>query len=363
MIHSTEAGLVAESISRPKGDPYWNYLQFFDNIRPFVWMKPVSNSNALYECVYLAGHPALTASNSTEPPGSFHSKDVFTPHPTIPNRWKYVSRLDDRINLSNGEKVLPLPIEGLLKQHPLVHDAVVVGIGKAAPGLLVVQANSPEARKLSVHQFIISIWPMVQKANSRAEAFSQISRDLITILPHDAQFPRTDKGSMIRAEVYKVYSDLIESLYNHDHIVNEGLELSVHETESILFRLAREDLEMPLSTVDANFFSEGLDSLKAIHFRRLILRRFKFNQTMAPGPNVVFESGNISTLAKRICAMQMGNQLTEIEDGKSQLVKVIEKYSRFQGHTPQSTSFSSTKSVVSKTISFRNTMMLTLKRF
>ncbi|OQD68714.1 hypothetical protein PENANT_c295G00439, partial [Penicillium antarcticum] len=121
----TEAGLVADSISRSEDDPGWNYLQFFDRARPYIWMKPISETEPLYECVYLAGHPALTMSNSDDPPGSFHSKDVFAPHPTIPGRWKYMSRLDDRVTLVNGKKVLPLSMEGHVKQHPLVHEAVM----------------------------------------------------------------------------------------------------------------------------------------------------------------------------------------------------------------------------------------------
>jgi acyl-CoA synthetase (AMP-forming)/AMP-acid ligase II len=150
-------------------------------------MKHVSESESLYECVYLAGHPALTASKSDEPPGSFHSKDVFTPHPTLPGRWKYMSMLDDRIYLINGEKVLPLTIEGCIKQHQLVHEAVVVGLGKAVPGLLILRSPEAEAENISDDEYLDSIWPIIQEANSHAEAFSRISRDLVAIMPSDAK--------------------------------------------------------------------------------------------------------------------------------------------------------------------------------
>ncbi|CAG8166100.1 unnamed protein product [Penicillium olsonii] len=342
----TEAGLVAESISRPEGDPHWNYLRFFDNVRPYVWMKPVSKFEPLYECVYLAGHPALTTSNSSEPPGSFHSKDVFTPHPTIAGRWKYMSRLDDRVNLANGEKVLPLPIEGCIKQHHLIHDAVLVGVGKSAPGLVLVKADSPVARKVSESQYINLIWPIVQEANSRAEAFSQISRDLIAVLPHDAQFPRTDKGSMIRAQFYDLYHDLIEGLCSKDTAVVEGLELRVDETEEALGQLARDELGIPMSTFDAKFFSEGVDSLKAIHFRRLILQRFRFDPDNVPGSNIIFEAGNISTLARIICELQKGNKMVTSDDGQTGVLEMVKKYSMFHRHIPRSTA-SSSNSVVS----------------
>src|SRR5213078_4671350 len=108
--------------------------------------------------VFLAGYPALSVSNSDDPPGSFHSKDVFTPHPVIPERWKYVTRLDDRVTLLNGEKVLPLPIECCIRKHPLIREAVVVGIGKAVPGLLVFRSNA--AKGLSDNDFVDAIWPV-----------------------------------------------------------------------------------------------------------------------------------------------------------------------------------------------------------
>ncbi|KAJ5773779.1 hypothetical protein N7457_008675 [Penicillium paradoxum] len=342
----TEAGLVAESISRPKGDPYWNYLKFFDNIRPYVWMKPIDKSESLFECVYLAGHPALTASNSSDPPGSFYSKDVFSAHPTIPGRWKYMSRLDDRINLVNGEKVLPLPIEGHIKQHPFIHDAVVVGVERAAPGLLVLKADDCKSENLTEDQFLDTIWPTIQEANSHAEAFSQISRNLVAILPHEAKFPRTDKGSMIRAQVYEEYTELIESLYSKEVQIVGNIQLGIAETEAVLLQLAQQELGIHLSSVESNFFAEGVDSLKAIHFRRLILERFKFEPSQTPGRNAIFESGCLSQLARHICALQKGEVLETSDDDTTVMTNLIERYSVFGRHIPQPHSFSDHKSVL-----------------
>ncbi|KAJ5083866.1 hypothetical protein NUU61_008445 [Penicillium alfredii] len=337
----TEAGLVAESVSRPKGDPYWNYLRFFDNIRPYIWMKPIGES--LYECVYLAGHPALTTSNSNEPLGSFHSKDVFMPHPTIPGRWKYASRLDDRITLVNGEKVLPLPIEGHIKQHPLIHEAVVVGLGKAIPGLLILRA--PEAAHLPDDEYFARVWPTVSDANSRAEQFSQIARDMVALLPHDSYFPRTDKGSMIRARVYQHYAGLINGLYRRADRGGE-LQLSLLDTRFTLLQLCREELGIFISGVDASFFTEGVDSLKAIHLRRLILRQFKFDSGQYLSQNVVFETGSISQLAKVICAVQQGENVVKTESDFSVMVRLIHKYSLFRRHIPRRAIASNMNSVI-----------------
>lgn len=329
-MYRTEAGLVAESISRPKGDPYWNYLRFFDNFQPFTWMKPISDS--LYEAVYLQGHPSKTSSNSNDPPGSYHSRDVFTSHPTIPGRWKYVTRLDDRVNLVNGEKVLPLPIEGTINQDPLVQEAVVVGVGKTVPGLMVFRAE--EAKDLSDDEYLHTIWPSIDDANSRAEQFSQISREMVVVLPHTAPCPRTDKGSLIRAQAYTQYAEVIENMYtNLEQAADGTLELDLPGTEDHLTRLVQGELGLSLSSATADLFADGVDSLKAIHLRRLVLRDFKIPGNNVLGQNVVFETGSIDRLAEYIHNLQNGKQIT-IEDEVSSMSGMIEKYSSFQQHTP-----------------------------
>ncbi|GES56856.1 NRPS-like enzyme [Aspergillus terreus] len=340
----TEAGLVAESISRPADDPFWNYLKFFDNIRPFIWMKPISDD--LFECVYLSGHPALTTSNSNEPPGSFHSRDVFTPHPTIPDRWKYVTRVDDRITLVNGEKVLPLPIEGTIKQSPLVQEAVVVGVGKTVPGLLIFP--STDANMLSSEDILHLLAPTIDEANSRAEQFSQISRDMVVVLPSDAVCPRTDKGSMIRAQVYAKYADIIDEMYTRlDRGTDGTLQLDQASTETHLLKLCRDELGFPLPSVDADFFAQGMDSLKAIHLRRLILREFRIDDGKAIPQNIVFETGNITRLAGHIHSIQSGQAAPAIAaDDLALMPDLIAKYAAFRTHTPNPALASSQRSVI-----------------
>lgn len=366
---STEAGLTAESISRPPDDPFWNYLRFFDNIQPYVWMKPLSeengtmdsanfNPNSLYECVFLPGHQALTTSNSDQPPGSFHSKDVFTPHPAIPGRWKYVTRLDDRITLTNGEKVLPLPIEGLIKQHPLIHDAVVVGVSRAVPGLLVFQSEKASQNGLSGEEYLDAIWPVIEEVNSKAEKFSQLSRDTVAVLPYEASSSglRTDKGSVIRAQVYNRFADVIDGIYaKFGQRGNGTLRLSLGDTEAHILKLCKEELGLKVSSVDTDFFAAGVDSLKAIHLRRLLLRDFDMSHGKGLGQNIVFETATVSRLAEKIFVLQNADQNVDIhldgenkgEDELQLISRLISRYSTFRKHVPhQKTTGDSKKSVI-----------------
>lgn len=150
---------------RPQSDKAWNFLRLIPSVKPYVVMKALDNST--YELIVLDGLPSKVVSNSDDPPNSFHTKDLFTPHQTIPDAWKYLGRLDDRITLLNGEKVLPLPIEGNIRQHPLVREAVVFGIGRAVPGLLLFR--SERSWDLSDEDYVRMLWPSIKEANSKAK--------------------------------------------------------------------------------------------------------------------------------------------------------------------------------------------------
>lgn len=266
------------------------------------------------------------------------------PHPTLSGRWKYASRLDDRITLVNGEKVLPLPMEGYIKQDPLIHEAVVVGLGKAAPGLLVFRSEEAEMACPSDEEYLVAIWPTIDGANAQAERFSQISRDMIAALPFSSKFPRTDKGSMIRAQVYAHYAELIDSIYSKAERVEGRLQFSLAGTQSLLMKLCREELGISLSA-NADFFAHGVDSLKAIHLRRLILQNFRVGEGVSQ--NVVYQSGNIARLAEHICALQSGETTTAVDNVREVMSGWIQKYSHFHKHIPRSPLLPNSKGVVS----------------
>ena len=164
-------------------------------------MKPIADYSSVCECVVLDGHRAKSISNSNEPPNSFHTSDLFIPHPTIENAWKFLGRADDRVTLLNGEKVLPLLIEGRIVQDPLVKEAVVFGVDRPVPGILLFRADTKEANEMSDDEYLIRVWPSIEDANKKAEAFSQIGRSMVVIIGHDTKFPETDKSTIKRWQV------------------------------------------------------------------------------------------------------------------------------------------------------------------
>lgn len=95
---ATEIGHVMTSSYRPVDDKGWNYLEPPAHIAPYIHWRPYAEG--LYECIVLDGHGGKEVSNSDDPPNSFHTSDLFEPHPTLKNRWKFIGRIDDRVTLS-----------------------------------------------------------------------------------------------------------------------------------------------------------------------------------------------------------------------------------------------------------------------
>ncbi|KAL4906800.1 hypothetical protein BDW74DRAFT_149651 [Aspergillus multicolor] len=323
---ATELGQLMTS-DRPFGDKLWNYVRPLKSSQPYLRMEELEDGS--YECIALDGLPAKVSSNCDDPPNSFRTRDTFLKHPTIPNAWKYLGRIDDRVTLVKGEKVLPVLIEHRIRQNKFVKDNLVFGVGKPLPGLLIVP--SAECQGMTKDEIIDKIWPDIEAANENAEAFSQISRDMVVALDVDCAYPATDKGTMIRNRSYNEFSDLIEAAYRR---LEEGssngasrLALGLPELKQHLLELFRKELGYHDLSLEADFFEAGVDSLQAIKARASIRRDIDIGPAEL-GYNVVFDFANVKKLAAHLYALRTGSQQDE-EDELAVMSRLIGKYSSF----------------------------------
>ena len=318
---------------RPVEDKAWNYVRPLPKVEPYLYMAPRAQNT--FECVVLDGLPSKVVSNCNDPPNSFKTSDLFSPHPTISNAWKYLGRLDDRVTLVNGEKVLPIPYEHQIREHELVREACVFGVGRALPGLIIVP--SEKALGMSKKELHDSLWPVVQAANARVESFSQISPEMIEILDVGADYPCTDKGTMIRAAFYKKFENLINSIYLKFETPaagqsEGGLVLDLEQLKDYLFNAFGNKLGFEGLNDSSDFFEAGMDSLQAITARGLMMRELDLGSKTL-GQNVVFEYPNVPALAQHLYSLRTGeesNQTDEIEVMR----RLIQKYSTFSRHVP-----------------------------
>lgn len=311
-------------------DKAWNYMRPLDSVAKYLQFSEVGKE--VYECVVLDGLPTKVMSNSDDPPNSFHTKDTFAPHPSIPNAWKYLGRIDDRVTLVNGEKVLPVPYENQIRENELVQDCCIFGVGKAFPGICIIP--SVHAKSMSKEELVECLMPAIEAANARVECFSQISREMVEVMDFGIDYPQTDKGTTIRQAFYRKFEGLIENVYRRfeRHDSGAALVLSVEQLEGYLLNIFQERTGDRSIDVDTDFFAAGVDSLQALAVRGRILREIDLGGKPL-GQNVIFDYPNVRSLAKHIYALRTGeveDEISEIEEMK----ELIAKYSSFPQRTP-----------------------------
>ncbi|TID21418.1 male sterility protein [Venturia nashicola] len=331
---ATEMGQLMTSF-RPPDDTAWNYMRPLSSAKPYIRM--IERSPSIYECIVLEGLPSKVVSNSSNPPNSYYTSDTFTPHPTIPDAWKYLGRLDDRITLINGEKVLPIPYEHHIRQSELVSEIVLFGVGRAIPGMFIMP--SEKARQLQSSEILETLMPLVEAANSRTEAFGRISREMIEILDVDAEYPQTDKGTVIRAAFYKHFADRINQIYlRFDTPANldsqKLLTLDIKGLETYLLDLFKNKIRVLGIDLSTDFFDLGIDSLQAITARGYIMRQVDLGSKPLR-QNVVFEHPNIQSLARHLHSIRTG-EVMEDEDELEVMAELVQKYSVFPELLPGS---------------------------
>ncbi|KAJ5729723.1 NRPS-like enzyme [Penicillium malachiteum] len=330
---ATELGQLMTSARGPE-DKAWNYLRPLEKVKPFLKWKLHENDS--YECVVLDGLQSKVASNSDDPPKSFHSRDTFLKHPSIPDAWKYLGRIDDRITLVNGEKVLPVPIEHRIRQNIFVKDNLVFGVSKPLPGLIVVP--SIESESLSSEVILDRIWLDIAAANQNAEAFSQISRNMVIILDHGCSYPMTDKGTMIRNRCYVEFNDLIEAAYarleNGDCNNEHRRVLELPQLKDFVLNVFRKDLGFPNISMDSDLFEAGVDSLQAIKARGILQSEIDIGASSL-AHNVVFDCGTVERLAMHLHALRTGEGSASVtEDELQAMSQMITQYSTFLNRPP-----------------------------
>lgn len=329
---------------RPPGDFAWNYVRMLPAAKSHVLMDEISPG--LFECVGLDGLKAKCATNSDDPPNSFRTRDLFVPHPSRKDLWKYVCRLDDRCTLINGEKVLPIPIEGRIRQDEHVKEACVFGEGRSLPGVLVIKADS--ASDTADGEYFDLVWPAVEAANAKAETFSRIPKELVIILSADTNYPKTDKGTFIRIPMYNRFESEINTAYDEFQNKEGGgnLCLSGSEMEDFLLRGMKEELGTEMGSPQQDFFASGIDSLQCMQMWSFVKRELDLGGRQAElSQNVMYETGNVEKLGRYLTALRKGVE-SVVDDELDRMEELISCYSSFKPHVGSSRSVPQKDTVV-----------------
>ncbi|KAK2883395.1 hypothetical protein FQN49_000035 [Arthroderma sp. PD_2] len=159
--------------------------------------------------------------------------DIFSPHPTRRNTWKYISRADDLIIMANGYKLLPTFFEEeIFGKDPRIRSASIYGTAKEHLAVIIDLVNPPlpsyfeegnKAMKSTTSAIdapdpiVDEIWSVVQTVNDSLTKFStktsQILKRAVIIADPNRPPPRTGKGGVQKRLTEKLYQDELDRAF------------------------------------------------------------------------------------------------------------------------------------------------------
>ncbi|KAG8213592.1 L-aminoadipate-semialdehyde dehydrogenase [Butyriboletus roseoflavus] len=330
----TEMGQLMTSFRDFDTDKAWNWVRArgpYNHTGVHEYMRFEPRGSDTYELYVLDGWHTKVMSN--QPDGSYATKDLFIKHPTIPDVYKYIGRIDDTLIMVNGEKTNPVPIELTLRSSPYIADAIVFGTGRTQIGALILPTEA--AQRCSYDEFTRRVASVVALANADAPSHSQLSTEALVFLPYGTQIPRADKGSTLRPKVYKEFEKMIEEVYRHieGEVGSEGKTRVEGEGEAreILREVIERTIERPMDGLedDTDLFDFGLDSLQSTRIRNAVQREIDLGGKKL-SVNAVFEHPSVTKLAKLIVLLSSGKDTDALQTSPQELMlELVDKYSHF----------------------------------
>jgi thioester reductase-like protein len=335
---STEAGLLPTVYPEPED---WMYYHF----HPWSGVEFRHVDGDVYECVITRNEnlPGSQGIFQTFPDiQEYETHDLYSKHPTKPDRWIYRGRSDDVIVLSNGEKFNPVTMEQFIGDHPLVRTALVVGQARFQSSLIIELANPDITEQ---HENLVAdMWSAVEKANLGCPQHGKIAKSMIIFTSAAKPLKRSPKGTILRSASAELYRDEIDALYiaQADGALETGPPLSTPEDPERMLIFTRQLISQTFQDKaledTQDFFIFGMDSLQVLQIVRRIKSALKEIATSAGvnlasiGPSLVYLHPTIQSLAlavnklfTRSTANGSGDTILDKQQRKIQLL--IEKYS------------------------------------
>ena len=196
------------------------------------------------------------------------------------NSFTATGRTDDLICLATGEKVRPTILEDLLQQNEGVKAATAFGSNQFELGVIVETIAPIEPSKHDA--FRAMIWPAIEEAGRRMDAHGRISSQTSIIIVNPMTLPRSDKGTILRKEVYEALEKEIRDVY--DELDGNLTAPPIDFTSPVSSIMSLIENHLPLCLVNngwsktKDLFELGMDSLQATRLRRLLAASLRASQ-------------------------------------------------------------------------------------
>ncbi|KAG2419144.1 hypothetical protein HFD88_002249 [Aspergillus terreus] len=303
---ATEIGAIAP-IFVPGDDYDWHYLRIRTDMGLELNEVDQRDENGVpfYQLVgYPFGwdHPFAIQDLLRRRPDSVHIEVAI------------LGRNDDLLVLSTGEKVLPNKLEAILSRQEGVKTAVLFGQNREEVGVLV-EPDVP-LQKEDEDPFVERIWRVVQQENLSLDRHARVaSKSMIILKPPEKTFPRSDKGSVMRGETYKLFAKEIEETYTFSGASNSPSFPLTRHPEQIISSLRSmvetcvQDRELPVAkwTDSDDWFEQGMDSLEATRLTRMLSRvsnkdDFPVLSCSAAHPSLIYQNPSFKALSEYLLA-------------------------------------------------------------
>lgn len=317
---STECGIFPVQIPEDPAD--WPYI----HVSPFLGQEYRPVSDDLYEQV-IVRRPDLEPLQgvfATFPElDEYPMRDLYARHPTKKDLWAYRGRTDDIIVYSTGEKLNPLPMEGIINANPAVSAALVYGLGRFQSALLV-EAAQPFTAEYTERDALGDIWESIEAANKTSPSFAHIHRHMVIFTAPDRPMLRAGKGTVQRKLTTDMYAAELDALYDEDNKGNAppvkltpgvdddfGIDITPEVTVEDTVRAALSattSLDSVVLDPSMDLFQLGLDSLQVTAVVRYLNRYIQVHhdtvkeristRTVYANPTVARLASSITTLIK-----------------------------------------------------------------
>ncbi|KAI0438188.1 hypothetical protein F4803DRAFT_535871 [Xylaria telfairii] len=254
----------------------WHYVRFhpsagaaFDKVNDHLYELVIRRDEKLIDTqptFTIGGFEDLTV---------YRTKDLFEPHPHVPDAWCWRARADDIIVFLNGEKTNPVSMEQhIVARNPgLISGAIVVGAQRFEAALIIDPAVNEAALTTSEQAALIEqVWPSVDEANRTAPAHARVDKSLILVATKP--LIRSGKGTIQRAASVAQYTDDIDKLYANADVSDTNVQVTDARDVNAVTRLALDTLRdmQGLTEIEENtsFFDSGMDSLRALQLVRVL---------------------------------------------------------------------------------------------
>ncbi|KAF7171666.1 hypothetical protein CNMCM5623_003994 [Aspergillus felis] len=288
---ATEIGAIAH-IFVPDATYDWHYLRLRSDLG--LQVKSLESDNSLH--CKLLGYPFGWDR-------AFEVQDLLERNPASIDdvEVKILSRKDDVIVLATGEKVLPHLLEETLNGKTGIKTAVVFGERRETVGVLI-ESQQPIA-PAEYQGFINKVWKWIDEVNHLVDRHARVpSQGAVVVVPEGKSIPRSDKGSVMRHELSRVFADEIERAYLS--LSKNEIYLNPANALPGLRALVQASLGDRIKTTladESDFFELGMDSLEATRLSRQLNslpNRDSFQGlTEEVRPDFIYQHPTLSSLA------------------------------------------------------------------